>query len=380
MKNDVMDTIEGSGFPLGFALDDSTPELLFTGGEGAAVVTVEARMMSGHQKEAVVHEGIGGPRWRLTSDEGKHLNGADIAPFPLGFFNAGLQSDLLSRLFTLAAVRGLSLGTPEMSAQNFYWLTGSFVKGTSEGHCEPSEFILRGGPDLLNEAAAASPALDAQRRALESTFALYINGNRVSVTGMPSSDSPNAPDPYLTYRQAPVPLKVDSARIIRKTGELEQGAVKPAPASTDTRIIRTVSGKSRLAGVGVVATDTWLEMPGVSHFELLSSWNTGTRTAPSGLALLNAGIAFCYLTQLSRFISNMKLDIGGMRLVQTMPFSSNDGQGLAGPADTHLFLNGGADTETHQALLRVAARTCYLHATLSASLPPVLRRMSAVST
>ena len=31
--------------------------------------------------------------------------------------------------------------------------------------------------------------------------------------------------------------------------------------------------------------------------------------APRGLALLSAGIAFCYMTQLSRYIENMKMNI-----------------------------------------------------------------------
>ncbi|HLA20936.1 MAG TPA: hypothetical protein VJZ74_05715, partial [Pseudolabrys sp.] len=44
--------------------------------------------------------------------------------------------------------------------------------------------------------------------------------------------------------------------------------------------------------------------------------------------------------------------------------------GGAEPVDTHLFLNGEADEDTCATLMTVAARTCYLHAALGATLPP----------
>jgi uncharacterized OsmC-like protein len=334
-------------------------------------------MMAGHQKEAIVHEGVGGPRWRLTSDEGKHLNGADAAPFPLGFFNAGLHTELHSRLAALAAAQGLDPGTPDLLIRNFYWMTGSFAKGTGEGFGDPSEIILKGGPDLLpdllDEAVNASPAFDALRRPLQNTFALYVNGRREDTPGMTPSTAQNAPDPYMTYHTPPAPRDKVTPDLIRKSGVVEEGEIKPAPVGTDTRIIRTVAGKSRLVDKGNIETDTWLEMPGVTHFTIQGGIGPNNRRAPSGLALISAGVAFCYLTQLSRYIEHLKLDINGVRLVQYSPFSS-DGTGRAGPVDTHLFLNGRADTETHAKLLRVAARTCYLHATLSAELPPVLHR------
>jgi len=40
------------------------------------------------------------------------------------------------------------------------------------------------------------------------------------------------------------------------------------------------------------------------------------------------------------------------------------------PVDTHLFLSGEESEETYEKLMTVAARTCYLHATLGAALPP----------
>lgn len=368
-------TIEGSGYPLGFALDRVVPAPVFLGGSGETVVMTEARMMSGHQKEAIVHEGIGGPRWRLTSDEGEHLQGADMAPFPLGFFNAGLHGDLMARLAAAARDRGVTLGRPELSIRNVYWMTGSLTKGTGEGFSAPSEIRLGGAPDILIEAAAASPAFDALKRPLKNRFALYVNGKREETKGVTPSKAADAPDPYLTYRASPAPLGDHEPAIIRKTGFVEDGVSTPTPEATDNRITFTVSGQSRFIGDEAIETDTWLEMPGASHFALQSSWAADHRKAPSGLALVSAGIAFCYLTQLSRYIRHPRLEIGGVRLVQYTPYSAG-AKGRAGPVDTHLFLNGGADNETHSKLLRIAARTCYLHAALSAELPPVLKAYS----
>lgn len=364
-----MDSIEGTGYPIGFPLDDTDADPIFLGGAGEVVVTTEARMMAGHQKEAIVHEGQGGPRWRLTSDEGKHLNGADIAPFPLGFFNAGLHGEVMAR----SAKLGADPREIDLSIRNFYWMTGSFAKGTGEGFSDPAEVIQFGGADYLEQAVQASPAFDALRRPLKNTFALYINGRRDIAPGMTQSDAPDAPDPFLSYHEPPAPRTAGLPDVIRKTDVFEDGEIKPAPVGTDTRIIRTVSGTSKLVADDTVETETWLEMPGVTHFALQSGWAANNRTAPSALALLSAAVSFCYLTQLSRYIQHLKLDISGMRIVQYSPYSSDGKTGRAGPVDTHLFLNGRADDETHGDLLRIAARTCYLHATLAAELPPVLK-------
>ena len=106
--NSVNDTIDAHGDPLAFKVRQSTAQFSASGRD---VIKVEARQMAGHQKEAVVTAGANGSAWRLTSDEGKHLRGTDLAPFPLGFFNAGMQSDLYGRIRTLAATRGIALGS-----------------------------------------------------------------------------------------------------------------------------------------------------------------------------------------------------------------------------------------------------------------------------
>jgi len=78
------------------------------------------------------------------------------------------------------------------------------------------------------------------------------------------------------------------------------------------------------------------------------------------------------MTQLARYIENMKMNIRGVRLVQFNPYVAGS-NATAEPIDTHLFLNGEAREETHLQLLSIAARTCYLHAASKTATEPNLR-------
>ena len=381
MDPQLIDTIDAYGDPLAFRLRQGR------GGSplcssGRDTIKVEARQLAGHQKEAVVTEGIDGSAWRLTSDEGKHLRGTDLAPFPLGFFNAGMQSDLYGRIRTLAGARGIGLGTVETRVANHYWLTGSFIQGTGEGHAEAPDIDVRvqSGDStetiraLVAAAMDASPAFAFLRRPLSgNTFALYINGRRRKVEGVANSASADAGDPYRTYTQAPRPTDIDVRRdLIYRTGQVEQGTPELASATVTNKLIRNILGEGKsVGGDGMYETDTWLGMPGTSHFRLVSD-ESGQAAAPCGLALLSAGIAFCYMTQLSRYIENMKMKIHGVRLVQFNPYVAGS-TAAAESIDTHLFLNGEAADETHLQLLTIAARTCYLHAASKTPTEPNLR-------
>lgn len=376
----MQERIDSSGFPLGFLVSSGERAGVLSKSGGDSVFMTEARMLAAHQKEVVVQEGAGGAKWRLTSDEGKHLKGDDLAPFPLGFFNAGLQADLYGRLVRLAAEDGYDLGSAELQLllKNFYWLTGSFVRGDGKGFSDPPSIQFSCKADqqdkitaLASKAANTSPAISTLRKSLDNTFALYVNGTRQKVSSMKNSEAADAPDPYITYSAPPSPADNTPDDPIWKTGELEQGEVKLAPAGTKTRIIRTVTGSGKLVDQdGLVETDTWLEMPGVTHFGIRADESLQGLRAPAGLSLLSAGVVFCYMTQLSRYIENMKLGIEGMRIVQYTPFSASNDNADAKPADTHLFLNGRADVETHENLMRIAAETCYLHVTMAKALDP----------
>jgi uncharacterized OsmC-like protein len=377
----MTDTIDMRGDPLAFRLRQGSGRSPLLG-SGRDVIKVEARQMAGHQKEAVVAEGTDASAWRLTSDEGKHLRGSDLAPFPLGFFNAGIQGDLYGRIRALAAIRSIALDAVEIRVANHYWLTGSFIHGTGEGHAEAPDIDVQVQSGAATEAIKAlvaaamdaSPAIAFLRTPLSgNTFALYINGRRRQVDGVANSRTADAGDPYRIYARAPRPLDPNARRdLIEKTGRVEQGTPEPASPTVTNKLIRNVIGEGRSLGWdGTYEAETWLAMPGTSHFRLMCCEGS-VDTAPCGLALLSAGIAFCYMTQLSRYIENMKMNIHGVRLVQFNPYVAGS-NAVAEPIDTHLFLNGDAPDETHQQLLTIAARTCYLHAASKTPTEPNLR-------
>lgn len=375
-----MTSIDDNGYPIGFKVAAGEHiSTLSTGATGEDVLIAEVRHVGHHQKEAVVEEGRGGPRWRLASDEGVHLKGTDLAPFPLGYYNAGLQADLAGRIARLAIARDIVLKRLAMTLTTAYSLTGSFVQGTGQGVAEGVTIELDVATDatvdavarLVRDAVAGSPAMAMATTQIDNTFALYVNGRRRNPTTLPASSAPDATDPFIKYRDLPRPLtgEGDQSRLVVKTGESQAGAPILAPVSG--KVIREVKGRGELVDPkGVYQCKVALNLPASSLFEFCAD-ETGCATAPSGLALATAGIAFCYITQISRYIENMKLPIRGVRLVQASPFGiSRDGRGTAAPCDTHLFLNGETDDETFEMLQRVAANTCYLHQTMI-QMPPL---------
>ena len=376
------DTIDGQGYPLVFKVRQGTGPLPLLSAGGRDTIKVEARQLAHHQKEAIVTGGAAASTWRFPSDEGVHLKGTDLAPFPLGFFNAGMQSDLYGKIRALAPARGIALDDVHIRLVNHYWLTGSFIHGTGEGHAEPPDLdvSVRSSASsaaveaLVAAAIDASPAFAFLRTPLTTnTFALYINGRRRQVEGVANSSAPDAEDPYRVYKTAPRPLDASArTQLITKTGKQQDGAPQPAANTIQGKQLRNIFGDGAPRGpAGLYATDTWLQMSGASHFSLTSDEGEGD-AAPSGLALLSAGITFCYMTQLSRYIENMKMAIRGVRIVQYNPFVAG-AKAVAEPIDTHLFLNGEAADETHLQLLTVAARTCYLHACAKTPLEPIVR-------
>lgn len=139
MTAQVVDSIERLGHVLAFKVSQGSarPGVLGTS-QARDVITLEARRLEGHQKEGIVTEGESGSAWRLTTDEDGHLRGTDLAPFPLGYFNAGLHGDLTNRIVSLARQRQIDITGMAMSLDTGYSMTGSFFKGTGEGYAEPA--------------------------------------------------------------------------------------------------------------------------------------------------------------------------------------------------------------------------------------------------
>lgn len=382
------DTIEGSGHPLAFRLGHARQRAPLSGTRtGAAMWRVEARAMGGHQKEAVVTEGEDGAQWRVVSDEGPVLGGSDLAPAPLSFFCAGLQADLMGRMRALAPQHGVHLDALATTVENHFAFSGSFVSGTGQGSTQPAVMavaIHAAAPwervsALVRAAVQASPAVAALRAPLASTFALYANGRRHAVQGVHASPAQDAIDPYVSHakRPAPLPGTAPAEALIRR---LKDSDVKPGalPASGGNASIVVHGQGQAFSDEGTMQVETRLHKPPGSSFTLTTDERASGAHAPSGLALLSAGVSFCYLTQLLRYVQHRKYDVRAIRLVQYSPYSLEGAvarhalRGHAGPVDTHLFLQGTTSDETMQELLHYSARTCFLHAALGSAFEPVV--------
>jgi uncharacterized OsmC-like protein len=367
--------IDAHGHPICFKIaQGSVRSPVVTGAAGSRdTMLLEVRQAGHHQKESVIREGASGSAWRMASDEGVHLKGTDLAPFPLGYFNAGLQADLAGRVVKLAGQRGVAVKSLSMKLKNGYSLTGSFLQGTGVGvgeYCAVEVDLETSGTrddgaQLVRDGIDASPCFAMLTMPLDNTFALYVNGRRRNPTTLPASPAGDAGDPYLKYARPPAPL-ADAGTppdMIVKLADKQPG--EPITAPVEGKVVREVTGSGTLDNAtGLYRCRTGLNLPASSWFQYLADESAADR-APSGLALATAGIAYCYITQISRYIEHQKLPIRGVRLVQTSPYAIGaDGRGAASPCDTHLFMNGEAPEEGFETLMRVAANTCYLHQTM----------------
>ena len=390
------DRINGAGYPLGFKVKHGTRAATVAGrvphGESGAapardVFRVEARTMWGHQKEVVVEEGAGGDVWRLTSDEGAILQGTDLAPFPLAFFNAGLHADFVNRALVIARAKGVRLDIGGITLNNRYAFNGSFFKGTGEGSAEsvsvnvrarssaPQDVVQR----VLDAALAASPAHALMAQVQCNTFALYVNGRRCPVTRVASSAGADEQDPFKAHAAAPAPLAGAASPYVAV--EAIERAMPPGPVpllAPEGRMQIVIPGESVVRDpAGVVSTAVTPRVGNAFRItcdERAERGEAGSE-APSGLACIAAGIAFCYMTQFTRYIEHRKHKVRAIRFVQTLPFTlagnAADGtlKGGLEPVDTHVFLHAEEPDEVMQNLLEVAENTCYLHAALRSALP-----------
>ena len=376
--------IDGTGYPLTFKVAAGKRAATIIGNSPARdVFRVEARTMGGHQKEIVVTESEGGDVWRLTSDEGLILKGTDLAPFPLAFFNAGLHADFINRALALARAQQVPLAIEGVTLNNQYYFNGSFFKGTGEGSAEavtiqvrarssaPRDAVLR----LLDAALAASPAHAVMAQVQRNTFALYVNGRRCPVTRVASSTAVDQQDPFKAHAAAPAPLAgaAPGFDLIEKI-ERPMPAGAPPSMAPEGRIPISIPGESTLRdAAGLVATTVTPRFG--AAFNITCDERADHSTAPSGLACVAAGIAFCYMTQFSRYIEHRKHKVRAIRFVQNLPFTltgnAADGSLKGGlePVDTHVFLHADEPDEVMQNLLEVAENTCYLHAALRSALP-----------
>jgi uncharacterized OsmC-like protein len=352
----------------------------------------DVRALTGMQKEAVVWPfGNERPGWRMFSDEGPYLNGTDLAPFPLGFFAAGLQFSFLETLVERARAKGIRIASLETVQDTWYTMTGSALRGDMTGGAKPVDLLVRiraeasgeAAAELVREAEQTCAAHAAMRDVLTNTFSCRLNAAEVPVAGVSPSGTQSVADPAASFEQ----LSASTAEglpqpIISRIAEAQKvygvaGGVASSLQSGQKRILN-VHGEAHVGRDGLMETSIQLRSPVGSTFRFVGQVEPPegqSRVAPSGLAYLSAGVAFCFMTQLGRYAHIVKYPIRAYRLAQFTlfrwvdPVAQAPQAAAAEPVDTHLFLEGDLVGEEAAQSLRMSEQTCFLHAAMRAVCP-----------
>ncbi len=345
---------------------------------GRIPIRTSARALAGMQKEAIVEYGATGARWRMVCDEGPWLNGTDLAPFPLAFFAAGLAASCLSEFVAESGDRGITIESLSLQQDNFYSMEGSALQGTMTAGVMPvaMQFAARGDAEAAEFADIArvaamdrSAAVRCLSDELPGEFALQINGRPVSTGGVPA-EAVDLTDPAALFESIePQSVMVPDEDLIRKLADSEPqpgtagGAAGLQPNQKRTVHVRT-HGRVRSDGMKVLTVQCI--QPAGSVFEFLSDNSAavgGQERAPSGLALFSCGLAFCFMTQISRYAQIAKQDLHACRVMQATGFQLVSGDDPAGECvRTLVCLDTGEAEEKTRLLARMGEQTCYLHA------------------
>ena len=121
-----------------------------------------------------------------------------------------------------------------------------------------------------------------------------------------------------------------------------------------------------------------VDQPSGSTFEIICDegpYLGGDDSAPPPLAYYSASLAFCLLTQLSRYAAIQKLNIDGMRLSQETRFSMEgsvakgtlSGHGIE--VVTHVEINSDESPEDIQRMIEVGEQSCFVHQSVIQRVP-----------
>jgi uncharacterized OsmC-like protein len=377
-----MKNIQTSPFPLAFPLADAKRGRS-DHRPGRIDIRTFARALEGMQKEALVQ--TGGRTWHMVCDEGPYLNGTDLAPFPLAFFATGLVNSYLAEIVALAKAKDLPIDRVEVIQENFYTMEGSAIRGDMVGGALPVALHVRVDSaasdteiqNLVMNALARSPGDAYLRGVYTSEFSIEKNGKPVStgeVHGWSGAPSPSIDDAM--FNSANPDPKADFPNdIISKLGGAEtvfnvEGGAGSSLKSDQKRTLHIRGIATQLAN-GLSETRVQLFKPIGSNFRFLCDIENaadGGERAPSPLAYLSAGVAFCYLTQIGRYATIMKYEDLQYAIVQDTAFSMATGEGAAGtppsaePVRTHVALTTGLSDEVVKKIVDMGERTCFLHA------------------
>jgi hypothetical protein len=202
-----MPSIDSIGMPLVFKAEETgdVPE----SGPGRIAIRAEVRALEGMQKEAIVHHGPTGTRWRMVSDEGPYLNGTDLAPFPLAFYTAGTAFSFMTEFFRHARAHNVETRSIKLIQDSYYTMQGSAIRGDMLCGARPAEMKVEVNADASDEmvnrlvqlAEKSSPAQSYMRDVLQNTFSLHFNGQPIDVADVAEYDGERSPDPTTAFER-----------------------------------------------------------------------------------------------------------------------------------------------------------------------------------
>jgi len=391
--------LEELGYPLFFRVDDAgdadldapTPRL-------DQAHRTRVRALSGMQKEALVTSSVSGDTWRIVSDEGEYLDGADVAPSPLACMTTGMVSSYATEILALADERGIDVDDLTLVQDNYYTMKGSALRGTMTGGALPVDLEARIDADadesalrdLVETATATSPVHGLMVEALSNRFKLALNGEAVDTDRVEELDGDllrEAVDPFgAISRDAP---EQDPPNVYRtgKTTESLPEADRKYTAGEGSSLEEEQDRILHLRGIcsldeeGVKEITVKIFSPQGTIFELRSDepeGHGGRGRAPDAASYMAAGIGFCFMTQFGRYAEITKQELSDYRIVQDTHLSGGVAGAHAGTADagesadveparadpveTHVYLDSPEGPEFARDALDMSEQTCFLHA------------------
>lgn len=381
--------LEELGYPLFFDVDEraqsdfETPEPCLDQAQRTRV-----RSIDGMQKEALVTSSVSDKTWRLVSDEGEYLNGADVAPAPLAFMTTGMISAFMNEVQSLAEERGIEVDDVTLVQDNYYTMNGSALRGTMTGGALPVDLEARINADtdketlqdLVETAVTTSPVHGLVQGEHHNAFALSLNGEAIAPDGVTELDASPLEDPDEAFVALPYDAKERDPPLMYRTGRKTEPLPDTEQKYTSGQGSSLVEEQDRvlhLRGVctlrddGVKNVEVELHSPKGTVFELQSDepeGHGGEGRAPDAASYIAAGIGFCFMTQFGRYADIVDKELSEYRIVQDTHFSFSGGMagteapGRAEPVETSVFLDSPEGEEFAREVLDMSEQTCFLHA------------------
>ena len=374
-----MTNIQDSAWPLVFAVDpDSFTENRLRSTGHLLHIRTSARALEGMQKEAVVEYGDTGRIWRMVCDEGPYLNGTDLAPFPLGFFAAGLTASYMSAYLAEAKDRDITINTLRVFVDNYYSMEGSALRGTMKAGVQPTTVRFEAGGDAsdgeledIGEVAVIdrSPVTAVLRSALHSAFSIRGNDALLQHSLFPAPTMGALSDPLTSFDQAqPVEAESSVSTIIQKAEHVAKApddGGPPVGLQADQKRMLHVHAEGQLRKDGLKEITARCIQPESTAFTFLSDDSRlfgGQERAPSGLSYLAAGVVFCFMTQLGRYAQIAKQNLASYRVVQDTTFDIRTVyEPKADSVQTLVCVDANEPDDNIIKLVQMGEQTCYLH-------------------